>query len=305
MQQKCSKAIRNAVASTPEFKKLYKVSFLGILNYAQEKRNDSLTDVEQSRAGHTLSVHDLTEIAADSAALNQEDKNIACFAAMCHDLGHLAFSHTAERILNDEYNKFDHKDETNKIIDSKNGYIGSILHQYGISPERIKNAICGDENETLYWILNGPINIDTIDGITRFLGITNIDAPYSSKRIAKSLGKLFRHIQLEATEVAEIDSFWSIKKGFYEHFLVEGYFADYEDTFVRYMTREYKLSIDKLRSLTESELIEQSGWSSEVFSRKRSRGRNGEPRWKFSIDNNVELKSIEDLKRRYNRRAVT
>lgn len=305
MQHTYRESIKDAISSTPEFKKLYQVSFLGILNYACANKLGTRVDVDRTRAGHTLNVFDLTEIAADGASLTDDERNIARFAAMCHDLGHLVFSHTAEKILNQDRNIFDHKDETISIIESKSGSIISLIEYYGLSLNRIQNLITGEKSERLCWILNGPINVDTIDGITRFLNITNIEAPYCNERIAYNIGKLSKGARLNESEIDEIDRFWLVKKGFYEQFLVHGYFADYEHTFVEFMQDELGSAIDTLRSVTEKEIIEETGWDAEVFGQLRSKPRDRTPRWNFSIDNNVKLKSIDDLKRRYTRRNST
>lgn len=305
MQHSCRASIKDAISSTPEFKKLYQVSFLGIINYACTNKSRTHTDIDRTRAGHTLNVFDLTAIAADGASLTEGERNIAGFAAMCHDLGHLVFSHTAEKVLNRDGNIFDHKDETISIIESRDGSILSLIEYYGLPLNRIQSLITGEKSDILYWILNGPINIDTIDGITRFLSIANIEAPYSSESISYNIGKLSKGAQLNDSEIDEIDRFWLVKKGFYEQFLVHGYFADYEHTFVGFMQNELGSAIDKLRSVTEKQIIEETGWDAQVFRQIRSKPRDRKPRWNFSIDNNVKLNSIDDLKRRYTRRNST
>lgn len=290
----------NDILACEEFRRLENISFLGIIDFYNIHENNGKTK-RYSRAEHTLGVYDLTLAFCEQADLDEEDCLTALTTALCHDMGHLALSHTSEHITRILDNKINHKSQTYSIIMERSGNIRRIIEAMGVNPRRVAELASSSEDDKLNFIFHCPINLDTLDGMARFAWSMGFSPPFYAENITSYLLKLFNSQELSFAEAAEIDNFWLVKKFFYEDFLVKGFYAEYERQFVEFSASRLGNKISELSAWSEEKLIENVGWNFSDFKRPQNNSRRERPAWKFSVNKDVNLTSISDLQLRYKR----
>ena len=115
-----------ALIDTPEFQRLRRIRQLGLAHFAYQA-------AEHSRFTHSLGAFHLTaRIIARLRSvyrISEEDQTAVRVAALLHDVGHCAFSHVLEPILN-----FHHEHFSIEAIRSPETAIGRLLaaHSSGL-----------------------------------------------------------------------------------------------------------------------------------------------------------------------------
>lgn len=115
-----------------------------------------VTPVTHSRLEHTLGVWAL----AKHLFSNWPELHAA---ALLHDIGHLPFSHAAERAL-----AFDHHAQTQTLIET--GPVAEALRRHGLSPDRIIELLDSDtlSHRTAY------LGLDHLDSFLRDMSATGL-----------------------------------------------------------------------------------------------------------------------------------
>lgn len=109
--------------NTPEFQRLRRIKQLGVANTVFQ-------GAEHSRFTHSLGVYEITRQICDSFKHNYPDqwddseRLVALCAALLHDIGHGAYSHTFEHIFNT-----DHEAITRRILCDESTNINRILRE--------------------------------------------------------------------------------------------------------------------------------------------------------------------------------
>ncbi|MDR1567957.1 MAG: HD domain-containing protein [Streptococcaceae bacterium] len=162
--------------NTREFQRLRRIKQLGTSSF-------TFHGAEHSRFSHSLGVYEITrkitemfETKYPASKLKggwlPEETLIALIAALLHDIGHGAYSHTFEHIF-----KTDHEHITQEIITSDTTEVGQLLRQYDTSlPEKVAAVISHDyPNPQVTSLISSQIDADRMDYLLRdayFTGAT-------------------------------------------------------------------------------------------------------------------------------------
>lgn len=173
----CEKEIVN----TRIFKKLHHIFHVGLYAF--------ISPLRHTRFEHSLGVFSLTKYFGF--------KKEICIAALLHDIGHIAFSHSVEKVFGDGL----HQKLTKKII--LKGKIAKIIKNYGFHPKEIFEL-------TKKWPLEskeGIINLDHLDSFLRdtyFMGIHKTTARNLIKYIKVRDGRILTESKKVAKEIMRL-----------------------------------------------------------------------------------------------------
>ena len=146
---------------TAEFQRLRRIRQLGLAHYAYQS-------AEHSRFTHSLgALHLATRILAKldlKYKISAEAKIAVRVAALLHDIGHGAFSHVLETILD-----FHHEDFTIEAVLSDETEVGRILKKFSTElPENVADIIRGTFRPTaLAQLVSSQLDVDRMDYLLR------------------------------------------------------------------------------------------------------------------------------------------
>ncbi|MFN3329413.1 MAG: HD domain-containing protein [Acidobacteria bacterium] len=146
---------------TAEFQRLRRIKQLGLAMFTYQ-------GAEHSRFTHSLGVLHLInrvlEKLSSKYTIKGEDQSVIKCAALLHDIGHGAFSHVFEKILN-----FHHEDFTIETISSEETEIGRALKSFSSDfPERVASVIRGKFNSVaLSQLVSSQLDVDRMDYLLR------------------------------------------------------------------------------------------------------------------------------------------
>jgi len=143
-----------ALIDTPEMQRLRNIKQNGFCYLVYPAMNST-------RFEHSLGVMHVAGRLANKLELDEDDKNLLRVSGLLHDIGHCAFSHTSDKILE----KFNITHEENSIRIIQNSQISDILSSYGISPKEVSRLIVGDGKYGK--IISSEIDVDKMDYLIR------------------------------------------------------------------------------------------------------------------------------------------
>lgn len=278
------------LARTRVLARLEDVSFLGAI--------DRFSGSNALRAGtrfeHTIGVTYLAFIA--SLDLKKEERNTAIAAAMLHDIGHGPLSHSTEGIFRSRFSVDHRVAGIRKLQEDKD--IKTILIKHRVDQARVQNLAFGKLDDPLSYIFHYPVNVDTIEGITRSANYFGINHLPAEMQVVQLL------IKPDARSREAGDKFWKLKDQVYNehiyspwliaidnacHVALENAQLDENDFLMSdmpFLAKYHDAVFDTLRSLVDG-LMEKRGNVDEL---KRSRA--------FSITD-IEVEEPLDLRLRY------
>ena len=300
-----STPLYRALLASSAVYRLRDVSFLGALTLFSDRRQES-----DSRFDHTVGVAYLMLRAARGLGLSAADEKLLVAAAILHDVGHGALSHSTETYYRRRFS-VDHKTFTKRIIlgDLFIGReISDLLRSHGVEPEFVAGFVNRLTGSPFEYLLHGPINVDTIDGITRasrFFGATR-----SFTRPDEILSVL---VDPSPQTQAPGDHFWHLKDSIYNSYIYRLEWAIYDSMITRALTVAHKkivpddflLSDTDFRRKFQNELHDVSGryetrHAELVFEMRTQRELPKQAkRRQFKIDENCRLASSNDIAKRY------
>ncbi len=212
---KLRSALGERLLASPWLRRLDRVSFLGTLDYHPRSRRRT------SRLEHSLGVASLgLRLCAD---LDLDDATRRPFLAACllHDIGHFPLSHAAEpgfaRALGVAHHGLSEWLVRGNGAIARHTTLRPDLEAAGIDPELTWGLICGEVDDPAFAplaaLMRAPINLDTLDGITRAarcFKIRGLRLP-SPLFAASDDGE----IHLRPAALGAIDRFWSLKDRVY------------------------------------------------------------------------------------------
>lgn len=139
---------------TPQFQRLRRIKQNGLCYLIYPAMNST-------RFEHSLGVMYLAGRMADHLELDDDNREILRVAALLHDIGHCAFSHTSDEILTKK--GYSHEKNSSRIITKSE--ISDILKNHGITPTKVSNLADGEGN--LGKIISSEIDIDKMDYLIR------------------------------------------------------------------------------------------------------------------------------------------
>ena len=146
---------------TAEFQRLRRIRQLGLAYFAYQA-------AEHSRFTHSLgALHLATRILAKLGLryeISNESRIAVRCAALLHDIGHGAFSHVIETILN-----FHHEDFTVEAVLSQETEVGQVLNEFSAElPNNIAEIIRGNFRPlALAQLVSSQLDIDRMDYLLR------------------------------------------------------------------------------------------------------------------------------------------
>jgi len=193
------------------FKRLEKISFLGAIDYIGRNKKRFY------RYEHSVSVGVLALFYAKLKKFNKKDTEILVSSALLHDIGHAPLSHSIEGVFYKKYNINHHKNG-NKIILGENSLeIKNILNKYNINENTIVDILDKKVDNEISFILNNPINIDTIDGINRCYLSVNYRQRYAKLGFVSTPLDIVK--ALVEKDRSTLDQFWTLKDRMYNDFI--------------------------------------------------------------------------------------
>nr|WP_321315825.1 HD domain-containing protein [uncultured Ligilactobacillus sp.] len=155
--------------NTREFQRLRRIKQLGTTSY-------TFHGAEHSRFGHSVGVYEIarkicdlfqrnySSKTSDDGLWNDEDRLVALCAALLHDVGHGAYSHTFEHIF-----ETDHEKMTQLIITSPETEINQVLKQVSDDfPQKVASVIAKTyPNKQIVQMISSQIDADRMDYLLR------------------------------------------------------------------------------------------------------------------------------------------
>lgn len=293
------KLLYREITESYHFDRLHDVSFLGIIDYLNLNNADKY-QARFTRADHTYGVYELSDYLVGMASFSKDDSLLIAAVALCHDMGHSAFSHSLERAYRKIDPSISHRTVVEEILRDRNSDVGMILHRYNVDIERLIGLCNGNNLDPLNWIFHDPINVDTVDGIYRFFLSFKLFPAFDRHRCIEVLFKAYSGHHLSPKDLGELDSFWEAKGSFYEEFLLKGAFAEYEANFIELASKS-KVDIGSADFFqTEKDVVKSLDWDN-IGSFKQSRRVKKLPKTQFLINKSVSVNSLSDLRLRYER----
>jgi HD superfamily phosphohydrolase len=144
-----------------EFQRLRRVRQLGLAAFAYQ-------GAEHSRFSHSLGALHLATRILDKLGrktqISEFDVLTVRVAALLHDVGHGAFSHVMESVLN-----FHHEDFTVAVVESLETEIGRVLREFSIElPQKVAAVIKGRFRPlALTQLVSSQLDVDRMDYLLR------------------------------------------------------------------------------------------------------------------------------------------
>jgi HD superfamily phosphohydrolase len=203
------------VVQTPAFQRLRDIRFLGAIDYLIVP-SGSIKRKRHTRYEHSLSVAKLAQEYAHQRRLGISDEKHLVIAALLHDIGHGPLSHSLEPALKERFGITHH--EATELILKGTVPIGvslpRIFAKYKLDRSEVIALIAGTSNTSYAEALKSPVNVDTIEAITRaYTYLAPKTMLVSAQRVlAASIDRTDRDISV-------LDEFWGLKDLVYDQLI--------------------------------------------------------------------------------------
>lgn len=158
--------LATALIETPEFQRLRNIRQLGTVSMVYPSAN-------HTRFEHSLGVYYLaTEALRFIEEIGEKEAEYIEAAALLHDVGHTAFSHNIEHVLERHTGK-SHDDVHDLLNDST---VGDVLNDHGLSPDKVADYVAGDGKYGQ--LISGELDVDRMDYLVRDAHHTGV--PYGT-----------------------------------------------------------------------------------------------------------------------------
>ena len=197
--------LRELTRSRP-VQRLTRIGFLGAVDRIQSRN-------WHTRHDHSVGVARLALLYAKNRGLSRHDTRVLAVAGLLHDVGHGPLSHTLEPIFKRQFGITHHKAgfEIIRGESSLGREILKALTRHRLDPDEIIAMIDGTHRGRHAFLFSSPINLDTIDGVTRcrsFFLRTRPDVQ-SAERIVQTMS------ETDTPPIRTLDSFWQLKHQMY------------------------------------------------------------------------------------------
>ncbi|CAB9539062.1 hypothetical protein [uncultured Gammaproteobacteria bacterium] len=274
-----SEDLYKEIIESRTFCRLKKIHFLGAIDYLYKQNNRKT----YTRYTHTLSVATLALKYAQLGKLTVSAERYLVCAALLHDIGHAPLSHSMEPSFKKLFN-ISHHIASNKIIRGTSPLgdeIAVILRKYKINFDKLINLLDNKSQKKYTSALNGPINIDTIDGIFRAHSYLSEAEQY--KHAPKPMDVVEALFDTKKDYI--LDNFWGLKNRVYED-IINKKINVYADK----VTQQYILD-------SRHVIADEFYWSEAEFKEKHS--------LLFTQLNGIKEKNIPEEELKYNKRLYT
>ncbi|WP_298290579.1 HD domain-containing protein [Novosphingobium sp.] len=301
------------LAHTRPLQRLKNIGFLGALDYIRLSNGSDFHRRRHNRYDHSLGVAELALLYADIRGLNRYDSRVLAAAGLLHDIGHGPLSHTLEPVFNANFGINHHKAGT-AILEGKTalgGQIHEIMTAYQVDLDEVVAMIDGTHPGAHAFLFASPINLDTIEGISRSrLFAAKATRPFNPKRLVALIAAE------DAWPTKAADEFWRLKDSVYNLIIHHPHGLLFDGLAQAYMSAEisqfrpayFLWNEEQLRS-RQPELFSIFAWARK--SKRRALNRLSEknpkifehslkaPVRSFAINEHCRVNQPDDLKIRY------
>lgn len=187
--------------------RLSRIRFLGGIEFFAEKIGDDNRSAG-SRLDHTLNTAELALAAATAAKVPHQQTLIVVIHALLHDVGHGPLSHSSEEFFKQQYG-LDHHRRFLELLSNDTADVVQVLRQHKVL-DSYRNFISSPSRyPTSLSFFYGPLNVDTIEGITRAARYFDLKFNVKAAEMIQFIAKpKVRHM-------AVADNFWALKEKVY------------------------------------------------------------------------------------------
>ena len=204
------------IASGP-MQRLKGIGFLGAIDYARHGNGSMKNRRRHYRFEHSIAVARLANIYALAAELSERRRLTLLSAALLHDVGHGPLSHSLEPVFELKFG-INHHSMTRSIILGETEWgsvISNLLKQVSVDVDEVLELIeKRHKGKDIGFLFSAPINLDTLDGITRCRAIM---MPESVSISAESI--VYEWATGSCLPQEKFDKFWKLKHTMYNLFL--------------------------------------------------------------------------------------
>lgn len=204
--------VANALLHTAPLRRLEGIGFLGAIDYAKKGSGRQPHRRRHNRREHSIGVAKLAETYALEVETEESDRKTLVCAALLHDIGHGPLSHTLEPVFEERFG-INHHRTTRDIVKGSTRFgsqILDILKEFDVEPDEVLALIEGQDDGKYAFLFSEPINIDTLEGITRCRAFVGPRSAFGSASAAvrrwATSGRLPQN---------DFDDFWSLKNSVY------------------------------------------------------------------------------------------
>lgn len=297
----------NELASTKTVQRLKGIGFLGAIDYAVDGNGSEYHRRRHNRFEHSASVAQLAVDYARYLELSPHEERVLSAAGLLHDIGHGPLSHTLEPVFRDVFEIHHHKAGYEVLLQSGSEFT-DIFASYKVNLDEVLEMIEGQHTGPHSYLFSSPINLDTIEGITRSRAFAvKHEAVSPTYRIVRKLARR------DEPSTAILDRFWSLKQEVYSQFihsnqglLLDGIAQAFmlenlnqfeRDDFFKTEAQLREKVPDLFKLLAEATLYPHM--LAGIISDKMKNVVVCCPNRRFWVERNVDLSSPEQLKNRY------
>jgi uncharacterized protein len=213
-----------AILDSKPVQRLHDVGFLGAITSLE---SETISEIRPflSRYSHSASVAYLTSRACKNLGFPEATTKTLVSAALLHDVGHGALSHSIEPYFKRRFGLC-HKHMGERLIRGDlflGDYFSELLHDFAIEADDIIEYLSNKTRKAGAALFNSPINVDTIDGISR-------SACFFSSRSQRSNPEniLDFSVCYNAKSAETGDLFWNLKNEIYSEYIYSSRWAIYD-----------------------------------------------------------------------------
>ena len=204
--------VASALLQTVPLRRLGGIGFLGAIDYAKKGSGRQPHRRRHNRREHSIGVAKLAETYALEVEINERERKTLVCAALLHDVGHGPLSHTLEPVFEERFG-INHHRTTRDIVEGSTRFgsqIVDILSEFDVESDEVLALIEGQDDGKHAFLFSAPINIDTLEGITRCRAFVGPRSAFGSASAAvrrwATSGRLPQN---------DFDDFWSLKNNVY------------------------------------------------------------------------------------------
>jgi hypothetical protein len=200
------------LAHSRPLQRLKNIGFLGALDYIKRSNGSDFHRRRHNRYDHSLGVAELALLYADIRGLSRYESRVLSAAGLLHDIGHGPLSHTLEPVFNAKFGINHHK-AGSAILEGSTALgdeIREIMAAYQVDLDEVVAMIEGTHPGPHAFLYASPINLDTIEGISRSrLFAAKATRPFNPKRLVALIAAK------NDWPTKASDEFWRLKDSVY------------------------------------------------------------------------------------------
>lgn len=304
------KPIYLEIIASDAFQRLKEIRFLGAIDYLVTPRS-GLGKKRHTRYQHSLRVGQLAIQYARLCKLEARAETLLAIAALLHDIGHAPLSHSLEPAFKLRFD-MNHHSVSKMIIYGKiplGNQLPIILRRYRITPDEVINLLEGKTPAPYVEAFKNPINIDTIEAITRsYSYLVPRQVALAPTTIISAL------VRKDELDVPILDAFWNLKDTVYNQ-LISSKFGLLADFVCQQYMNDYALNFWKGSYLqSEPQFRKKHKKLFELLREIKNNARQLIPtkdltitfqRRRFVVDKSVPINVPADMYRRYKQTKST